>query len=210
MLDHKKWREVLNSLPEIRQSGFTLVEIMIVIVILTIMAGLAVPSFQVMLQNTQIRNAAESVLSGLQRARAEAVNQNTNIEFVLGWTDVPCAGLTLVTDNCASWQVRSVGGGTIYTQVNRNEGSQNVSRLVTPAGSNTITFDNTGRRLLQNDATAVGGVNPILSITFSSTVLAPADSHNLQIDISSGGAARMCDPSIPASVPPTPRNPRAC
>ncbi|MBU1426065.1 MAG: GspH/FimT family pseudopilin [Gammaproteobacteria bacterium] len=211
----------MNAFRKIRQSGFSLIEMMVAIVILAILVGLAVPSFQVMLQNTQIRNAAESVLDGIQKARAEAVKQNRSIEFVLLGDDATCFNAaTLISDTCSSWKVQWVGGGggtdpllaadhidNPITSILSNEGSQNVKRLVFPAGSNTITFDNSGRRLIFNDAAALGGVAPITSITFTSTVLQPADSHNMSITIAPGGAARMCDPSIPLT---NPRNPRGC
>lgn len=193
-----------------RQSAFSLVELMISITILAVLMGVALPSFQNMLLNTQIRNAAGTVLEGIQRARAEAVKQNRYIEFVLLGNDANCDNpATPVSETCASWRVQWVGGGggnnalLPTTDINNpivammsNEGSHDVKRTTVPAGSNTITFDSTGSRVSPNDAGALGGPTPITSIAFDSTILNPADSHDLQIVISVGGAARICDPNV--------------
>ena len=205
----------MNASGKIRQSGFSLIEMMVAIVILAILVGLAVPSFQIMLQNTQIRNATESVLNGIQKARAEAVKQNRNIEFVLLGDDATCFNAaTLVSDTCSSWRVQWVGGGggnnlllpqndidNPIVAVLSNEGSRNVRRIVSPVGSKTITFNSTGNRLLTNNAGALGGIIPINEIEFTSTVLLPADSRNLRVQILVGGAAKMCDPHLPPNTP---------
>jgi type IV fimbrial biogenesis protein FimT len=207
---------MLNAFSKIRQQGFSLIEVMVAVAILAILASFAVPSFQIMLQNSQIRNASESILNGLQRARAEAVQQNRNIEFVLSGTDANCwnAG-NGISETCTSWQVQWVTGGGGASQVAglvadpivssiTNEGSQNVKRATLPAGTNTVTFDSTGRKVGNND-----GSVPIDQITFTSTVLPPAKSHDLRIVIGTpsagggnvGGTARMCDPSLPNGTP---------
>lgn len=67
-----------------KNQGVTLIELIVGIAIISIITSIAVPSFQSMLLNSQIRNAAESVANGLQKARGEAVSRNTNVTFVLG------------------------------------------------------------------------------------------------------------------------------
>lgn len=162
--------------------GFSLVELMIGIVILGILAGLAVPSFQTWLRNSQIRNATESILNGFQKAKAEAVARNTNVDFVLGAN--------------SAWVVRVVTDGTVIESRSANEGSRDVTRTVLPAGATTITFNNFGgiaanvdasASLAQVDLTAAGGT------------------QDLRITIGIGGNARMCDPGLAAGS-----GPRAC
>ena len=59
-----------------QQSGFSIIELMVAIVILVITLSIAVPSFSQFILNTQIRSAAESIRNGLQLARAEAIKRN--------------------------------------------------------------------------------------------------------------------------------------
>lgn len=167
------------------QSGFSLVELMIGIVILSILAAVAVPSFQQWLQNTQVRNAAESISSGLQRARSEAVSRNTNIEFVLAGD--------------SSWVIRIAGGADIESR-SASEGSKNVTVTLTPAIADTVTYNNFGGIQTSNlDASP-----PFTQVDVDSSVLPAADSQELRITIGVGGNVRMCDPNAPSG------NPRAC
>jgi len=153
---------------------------MVGIVIVGVLVSLAMPSFQDVLRNSEVRTAAESIANGLQRARAEAVARNTNVQFVLG--------------TGSSW---TVSDGTQIDKRDSSEGSKNVTvtalaaDLSTPA--TTVTFSNLGivvasaDSLAQVDLTAAGA------------------SQNLRVTIGVGGSARMCDPSLtPGS------SPRAC
>lgn len=167
-----------------KHSGFSAVELMIGIAILAILMGLAAPSFNIWLQNSQIRNAAESIQNGLQRARAEAVARNTNIQLVLG------AG--------SSWVVRVAGGAEIESRPG-SEGSKNAILAVTPAGATTVTFNSFGGLAANADGSAT-----LTQVEVDSSVLAAVDSQELRITIGLGGYARMCDPRFPSS------NPRGC
>ncbi len=50
-----------------RSAGFTLTEMLITVAILAILVTMGLPSFRQLLQNYQVRVAAESVANGLQR-----------------------------------------------------------------------------------------------------------------------------------------------
>jgi len=56
-----------------RQQGVTLIELMVGIAILATLLAMGIPAFTGWIQDTQVRTAAESILNGLQTARAEAV-----------------------------------------------------------------------------------------------------------------------------------------
>lgn len=189
VLDHHQGGIVLTVRNRTAQAGFTLVELMIGIVILAILAAVAVPSFQTWLLNSQVRNAAESISNGLQRARAEAVGRNTDVEFVL-------------TDTSSSWTVKVAGGADIETR-SSSEGSNSVTVSAVDAGSNaatTITYNGFGGIKATNaDASA-----PFTQVDVDSAILSAAESQELRITIGLGGNVRMCDPHATAGTP------RAC
>lgn len=162
--------------------GFSLIELMIGIAIMAILLGVAVPSFQTWLQNIQIRNAAESVANGLQRARAEAVARNTNIAFTLGTN--------------SAWAINVVTPASEIESRLATEGSANVTRTVLPANATTITFNNLGQ--------VAGNADASESLT-QVDLAATGGSQNLRVTIGVGGNARMCDPSLTVAT-----NPRGC
>jgi type IV fimbrial biogenesis protein FimT len=174
---------VLNAPPKTKSFGFSLIELLVGVTIMVILTTIAVPSFQTWFANSQIRNAAESVANGLQRARAEAVARNTNVQFALG--------------TGSAWVISVVSDGTQVDQRSSSEGSQNVTRTVLPAGTTTITFNNLGSVLpLNADATA-----PLTQVDLA----AVGGNQNLRVTIGVGGNARMCDPNLAAGS-----SPRAC
>lgn len=178
---------MLNAFPIAKPLGFSLIEMMIGIAIVAIVMVLGIPSYRAWIQNTQIRNAAESIQNGLQRARAEAVGRNANVAFTL--TD------PLGVDS--SWAVSVVNGGAVIESRPSSEGSKNVTRTVLPAGATTITFNNFGGIVVNADT--------LTQINLDSSLLAPADSRDLRVTIGIGGNTKMCDPNL---APGT--SPRAC
>jgi len=58
-----------------RNSGFTLIELMIVVVLLAIIATIAVPSFQGLIESNRLKSTTNNVLGILNYARSEAVRR---------------------------------------------------------------------------------------------------------------------------------------
>ncbi len=180
---------MLNTYPTSRQSGFTLVEVMVAILILGILAAIAAPNFQTWLKNSQIRNAAESIANGLQRARAEAVARNTNIAFSL-------TGINGVSGN-SSWSVSVVTPASGIDSRTSLEGSKDVT--ITPVAADLattatiVTFNNFGS--VATNALVGGTTPPTLAQV---NVTATGGTRNLRVEIGVGGNAKMCDPSAPA------------
>lgn len=155
-----------------RSRGFTIIELMFSIAVLVVLITLAMPSFRTWMQNIQIRNATASVLSGIQRARAEAVTRNTDVAFVMAAD--------------SSWSVNIVASGAVIETRTASEGSLNVTRTVLPGGATAITFNSLGVVVPNADASA-----GLSQIDFA----AEGGSQNLRIVIGAGGNARMCGPN---------------
>jgi type IV fimbrial biogenesis protein FimT len=163
---------MLSNAQSIKSTGFSLTELLVTISILGILTAVAMPSFQVWIQNSQIKNAAESIQNGLQRARAEAVARNANVEFLLGVN--------------SSWTVHLVGSGINIDSRASSEGSSNVTRSVVPATATTITFNSLGGIVANADASA----------SFTQINLTTATgTRPLRVTIGIGGNIRMCDPN---------------
>jgi prepilin-type N-terminal cleavage/methylation domain-containing protein len=67
----------MKSGPIPREDGFTLVELMVVLGVLALIAGLAIPSWTAQLPHKRLLSAARELAGDIRLARAQAVSQNT-------------------------------------------------------------------------------------------------------------------------------------
>jgi type IV fimbrial biogenesis protein FimT len=179
-------RQLPAALPG--QGGFTLVELMISLLVISVVSVLGAPSFFEYLQNTQTRTATEAVLNGIQVARSEAIQRNKNVRIVF----VPPS---------TGWTVSDDAVGTVIQTRSGAEGTANASLAVLPATTTTITFGALGSVTTNLDTSA-----PITQLDVSNTRLTTGASRVLRIMVTGGGSIRMCDPA--ASLATT--DPRRC
>lgn len=143
--------------PSAAMSGFTLIELTIVIVILSILAMMTAPSFQQFMANQRLRNASYELMAALIQTRSEAVARNTSVDLVR-------SGPTW--DN--GWVVSS-GTNTILTQ-----NSYSGLSITDSASLSKITYGKDGRtttvstKFTITPAASITGVTPrCLSIGLS-------------------------------------------
>lgn len=165
--------------------GFTLIEVAIVMVIIAIVLTFGLPGFAEWSQNTQIRATVESIQSGLQTARYEAVRRNTRIEFRLSGN--------IGNEGATGWSIWTVTPSAEIQSKPDREGSRRIV-VTTPNANATerITFDGTGR-------TPAGAVANADGTAFLTTIniTSPAVSapRNLRLLVSPGGMVQICDPN---------------
>lgn len=188
-----------------RQEGMSIVEIVVTIAIIAILMAFAAPAATHWIQNTQLRNAAESIYNGVQNARLEALKRNTTVSFVM--TDP----LTTAWRICLYDAVNNacqVAPGAILAEKPASEGSENARAgaelvLTTPAAPlppgadlpNAITFDPLGRL-------ATTAPSHLMRIDVRNPTMDPAFERRLVVLVTVGGQARMCDPKVPLATNP--------
>lgn len=202
--------------PGVRVRGFSLVELMVTIAIMVLMMAAVLPSMSDWIANMRLRGAAEAVLTGLQKTRAEAVKTNQLVSF---WLVSPSNAVSLdntcaLLSTSASWVISvddptgacgSVPSATASPRLVEAHGAGPVAAAMNVAALNQaseaatrVRFTGFGQRPVMTPDT------DIRTIDFTSTT---AGTQRLRIEITSGGSARMCDRDALVTVPP---DPKAC
>lgn len=142
--------------------GVTLMELLVAITLGFILIMLAVPAYNTWTTDAEVSSAASSIADGLRSANAEAIKQNTAVEFVL----TPATG----------WVARVAPAGPPPTPPGPTvkldqfaEGAKRAGFTITPAGADRVTFN------------ALGGTEAV-----NADASAPIDS----IDVTASGASR--------------------
>ena len=206
------------------QRGISLIEIAIGLAIMGISVAWAIPSYSAWIQNSKIRNMAESLVNGLQLARSEAIGRNSQVQFILTDSDAGSVAedtdlATLGNGTGTNWMVRAIlplaAGAPDYAYVTGSVGAEGSDSATVEAGDmaisggvNAITFNGFGRLMTVNDDAS----NPIRKICVRSSRLSVANGARiLEINIGIAGQVKMCDPSVSAvtytrrCVSPAPR-----
>lgn len=185
--------------------GFTLIELAIVLAVIGVVLALGAPGFSAWIQNTQIRTATDSMLTGIKLARAEALKRNDVVRFqMMTSTDATC-GLSasgtnwVVSVNVATnlCNVADPSAPPLIVRVKpSNEGTSNV---VYAASQSSINFDALGRVT----PVPVGDVTvDITNPTGGDCVASSGLMRCQRIVVTAGGQAHMCDPTVSATGDP--------
>lgn len=73
-----------------RQSGFTLVELMLAIAVASVLLAVAVPSFQGFMDRTQLQHATREIVNVIKAARERAVANGETVTVLHGGNSVTC------------------------------------------------------------------------------------------------------------------------
>jgi type IV fimbrial biogenesis protein FimT len=156
--------------------GFTLIELLITVAVLAVGLSLAAPTFTQQIANYRVRSAAESILEGLNYARAEAIRRNSPVSFTLDGSG-------------PGWAVAQVS--TAETLQSRASGETPSISATSSNSELALTFTPTGF--------VDTSVARLVRVTLASSV---AHTDSRQIDIFGGGLIRLCDPTATSADDP--------
>lgn len=177
-------------MPAKRQSGFTLIELMVTIAVMLVLTMLAIPSFTDYLDRTRLRGAADDVVSVIGNARVESVktDRDVNISFTGSGTSW-CLGANAAVEptggapaadaaecDCTDAAQCLIGGQRKAIETGAHAG---VAIGTLPAA---FAFDS-----------KLGMIAPLG--TRALTLTSPRGKYELTVQVNALGQARLCVPS---------------
>ena len=126
-----------------KQLGFTLIELMVVVVILAIISTIGIPNLTRFLERNRVVGVTNDLLGGIQFSRSEAARLNT--------TAVICPGPTGSQEDC------SVGSWNDGWRVMRNGNRLRVADTINPG----ITITGPESGITYNSAGTIGDLDQI-------------------------------------------------
>ncbi|PKO39027.1 MAG: hypothetical protein CVU33_06565 [Betaproteobacteria bacterium HGW-Betaproteobacteria-6] len=150
--------------PSIRQSGLTLVELMVTLAVLAILLSIAVPSFQSAIATSQLTSSTNDLIATLAQARMEALRQGKRVTVCISSNGTQCAtsgtwqqGWITFTDTTRSGTTANVDNGEAILHSN---GARQGDISVAGSGNTAqyISFGPEGRSWTMSGAAQTGTI----------------------------------------------------
>lgn len=186
-----------------RGAGFTLIEMLVTMVVLTVLVGLAMPSMSAWIRNSRLRTVSDSLQDGLRLAQTESLRRSRQVVFSLT-DDKPTSTTYTAKRNGKNWVIK-----TVPTMMADEASAFIESGVLTDLGSTisitgpaSICFNSLGRMVANDNPGENAGTcslpasaPPIQAYSVTYSDLNTGVDRPLQVNVALGGQVRLCDPA---------------
>jgi type IV fimbrial biogenesis protein FimU len=134
-------------------SGFTLVELMVIVAVLGIFASIAVPSFADLVRRNRVQSASEELYNLLQYARTEAVARGRPITIEKNqggsWL-IKASDKVLREQTFTAVNLQSTHDSLVFRPNGTASGWVDITICASPSYSRKLNVENSGRIVLSN------------------------------------------------------------
>ncbi len=178
-----------------RQSGFSLIELMMTIILLAVSLVLAIPSFRDAVEKRQVTNAGEQLVSFINSAQgiAQRTNQVVTVSYNRDANDDWCVGAVGGETACNCEQTNPLA--TDYCQIDGRQmivsqaDTDNLEMMHAVSGDGAYAFD------------PIRGLFVDLSDSLSMELRSPSGDFRLTMQVNSTGRVMLCSADSSHKVP---------
>ncbi len=199
----------------LRRSGFTLVELLVVVAVIVIVLILAAPSFREMIEMQRLRSISAQVVTDVQFARSEAAARQRRIFMAFQSGTSPgmtcyivyaCASESGCTCSCTVSSGPRCLGSNVEVRTVQVPTPTGVKVTLTPTETSTptlIAFDPATGGMLALSTDPLAGLLPLPGPAWIDTALTRANPPVIRTVVAQTGRPSQCAPAVPVSGMPT-------
>ena len=190
-----------------RLRGFSLIELAVVLVIVSILAMLAAPGLGTWSANAQVRATAESLKNDLRQAQAESIRRNRQVALILT-NSVPGSATIAAGTTAGNWDIRVLPLLNSAEGANTTSGTTTFIKGKTQIASSGMTVTGDVSAICFNSVGRLASSTAAIADAGGATCAAPTSTNPryfrvqntrtdrpLWIQVYLGGQVRMCDPN---------------
>lgn len=180
----------MHRTPKSREAGFTLIELVVVMVIITIIAMAALPSYRDFFDRYRLRGAVDEAITVIGNARVEAVKSDRDVAISFGGTtDNWCIGANAAVDPAGGNPVLGAIACDCRTPSQCMVGGQQLALMQGKHADVSVTPVNVSF----NFSSKLGVVSPLGAA--SATFTSPSSRYDIRLVVDALGHASACVPS---------------